>query len=267
MNNKNYKNAAMKAAEYIKSKEFVPGYFIKSYCHYSDVLNVNATCAAFFQKAYEVTKDPEMLVIRDRAIFNTVRYQFKDGAYPYASRMWTFPYEHHLNIRDPHYHALTLYFLLLSDPERKNPYFARSYKKAIAWFKRAYKKGSVDWARDEHTFSIGVTGAYGYAFYCAQYENDSLLSKKIETQLKKIQQSDGVFKRYERPRIFETVKGCIRELIEIKTICPKQFSFATRLWRIKKRIGRNLKERKKSKFSLYYTTQIMDCVTEALQVR
>ena len=145
-NKRAYLAAALRALSYLQETEFLPGYFIKSYYHYGDTLNVNATCAAFFQKAYTVTNDRQWLVMRDRAIFNVVRYQFKDGAYPYAVRQQTFPYEHHLNVRDPHYHAITLYFLLLADPSRSNRYFALSYPKAMRWLEREFSSGKIDWS-------------------------------------------------------------------------------------------------------------------------
>ncbi len=263
---RSYLSAAMKALMYIEKQEFLPGYFIKSYCHYSDVLNVNATCAAFLQKAYEIQNEKKWLDMRDRAIFNVVRYQFKDGAYPYAARMHTFPYEHHLNVRDPHYHVLTLYFLLLADPKLSNRYFAISFKKAIKWMENEFKLGMVNWSHDEHMFSVGVTGAYGYALFCSIYGKDKMLSNKLIDHLSSMQRADGLFNRFEKGTLFETVRGLFRELLEVEHICPKEFCISTRILRCKRRIGRDVKDRRNLKISLYYSTQILDCLTEKLLV-
>ncbi len=259
-----YFDAALKAVAYIRKKEFLPGYFIKSYAHYSDVLNVNATCAAFAQKAYEIMKMEDVLELRDRAIFNVVRYQFKDGAYPYASRLNTFPYEHHLNVRDPHYHALTLYFLLLADPTLSNRYFAISYKKAIKWLEKEFKKGKIDWSHCEHMFAVGVTGAYGYALFCSEFARNKIMSEKILAHLAELQRADGLFNRYEKSSMFGMIKGIAREIFEMEKVCPKHFSLATRLFRCKQRLGRDLRDRRNLRVSLYYSAQILDCLTEAI---
>ncbi|MBS3063931.1 MAG: hypothetical protein J4445_00580 [DPANN group archaeon] len=262
LHKKSYLRSALKAAKYIHTKEFLPGYYIKSYLHYSDVLNVNATVATFLQKAYEITREKKFAKARDRAIFNVIKYQFKDGAYPYASRINTYPYENHLNFRDAHYHALTLYFLLLADPYLSNKFLSLSYKKSIAWLKDSYRFGKLDWSKDEHIFSIGVTGAYGYALFCAEFAKDSILSEKIERHISKIQRRDGLYNRYEKPTIIETVKSVMREVIDFDSIAPKNFGFATKLLRIRQKLSRNLKVRKKPQISVYYSAQILDCLTE-----
>ncbi len=262
--NRSYLDVAKKALGYIESKEFLPGYFIKSYAHYSDVLNVNATCAAFLKKAYDITKEKKWLAMRDRAIYNVVRYQFKDGAYPYATRLNTFPYEHHLNVRDPHYHALTFYFLLLADPDLSNRYMKISYRKAMKWLKNEFKSGRVDWSHCEHSFAIGVTGAYGYALFCSEVANDHNIRMKILQHIADIQRNDGLFNRFERSNLLETIKGVIREFFEWQTISPKEFSISTRFFRIRKRLARDFKERKNIRVSLYYSTQILDCLTETM---
>src|SRR3989344_3886743 len=229
---------------------------------WNEILNVNATVATFLQKAYEITREKKFAKARDRAIFNVIKYQFKDGAYPYASRINTYPYENHLNFRDAHYHALTLYFLLLADPYLSNKFLSLSYKKSIAWLKDSYRFGKLDWSKDEHIFSIGVTGAYGYALFCAEFAKDSILSEKIERHISKIQRRDGLYNRYEKPTIIETVKSVMREVIDFDSIAPKNFGFATKLLRIRQKLSRNLKVRKKPQISVYYSAQILDCLTE-----
>ena len=264
-NKRAYLTGALRALSYLQEKEFLPGYFIKSYHHCGDVLNVNATCAAFLQKAYSVTKDRQWLLMRDRAIYNVVRYQFKDGAYPYAVRQQTFPYEHHLNLRDPHYHAITLYFLLLADPDRSNRYFAISYAKAIKWLENEFIHGRVDWSHCDHVFITGVTGGYGYASYCAVANGSKTVLQNILQHLQRIQRPDGLFNHYERCNIWMLCKGIFREFFDLRSISPPGFSFGVRLARARRRISRGLKQQRNPKVSLYYSAQILDCLTETIK--
>jgi len=258
---KAYLNAALKAADYVLSKEFSSGYFIKSYYHYADVLNVNATCAAFFHELFEATKKEQFREARDRAIFNTVRYQFKDGALPYATPMQTHPYEWHLNLRCPHYHALTLYFLLLADPKLENPYMKIAAKKAIRWLQNSFNGNRADWAKDRLMFSIGVTGAYGYSAYCFDYFNNKKMLGASIFHLEELLTAQG-FNRYEPTKFGETLTAVLRELFEWNAVSPAQLSWAQRFARVKRILRRNWKERPNTQFSLYYSAQILDCLTE-----
>lgn len=255
--------AALKAGRYVLSKEFSPGYFIKSYGHYSDVLNVNATCAAFLYALYQETKEEEYIEARDRAIFNVVRFQFNDGAYPYASPIRTYVYEWHLNVRDPHYHAITLYFLLLADPELENEYLKISAEKAISWLKSVLTNDGFDWSKCKQDFSIGITGAYGYAAYCFNYFNKTDAFNKIIEHLKKIQ-VNGAYERYETPKILQTVKGVVGDIVELEYRSNTGYPFPVRIRKGIRRIKRDLIERRKGKrqFSLYYSAQILDCLME-----
>ncbi len=259
--NKAYLNSALKAGQYILSKEFSPGYFIKSHYHYGDILNVNATCAAFLYELHSQTKEDKYIKVRDRAIFNIIRYQFNDGAYPYGSPIRTFPYEYHLNVRDPHYQGITLYFLLLSDPELKNEYLKISVEKAIYWLESSLKSNGFDWSKDKLMFSVGVTGAYGYAAYCFRYFKKEEALGVVLRRLRKLQ-VDGMYERYEPFRFSETVKGIVSELFELTYVANTGYPLTVRLKRVKNRLGRDLKERRKRKLSLYYSAQILDCLTE-----
>ncbi|MDD5417536.1 MAG: prenyltransferase/squalene oxidase repeat-containing protein [Candidatus Nanoarchaeia archaeon] len=245
----------LKAGNYILSKEFSPGYFIKSYRHYADVLNVNATCASFLYKLYLITKNKKYLEARDRAIFNVVRYQFKDGAYPYSSETRTFPYEWGLDVKDIHYHALTLYFLLKSDPELKNRYLKISAEKAVKWLAESLSKDSFKWEKSNLIFSIGVTGAYGYAAYCfnkMKFRNEFETCIRI---LRKIQNDDGSFNRFHKGSFSQSTKNILSE------ITNDEFTFRQKLVRMKRKFKRNFIERNKIVKDLYYTSQIFECLS------
>ncbi len=259
--NKNYLESALKASKHVLLKEFSPGYFIKSLPHYGDILNVNATCAAFLFELYENTNDKKFIEARNRAIFNIVRFQFMDGAYPYGSPIRTCPYEYHLNVRDPHYQGITLYFLLHSDPELKNQYLKISTKGAIEWLESSLNNSGFDWSKDKLMFSIGATGAYGYAAYCFDYFKRR---KAYEIIVKKLMnlQLDGLYERYESGRFSETIKGIFGELFEVNYVSNTGYPLSVKIKRIRNRLKRDLIERRNRKISLYYSAQIFDCLTE-----
>ena len=258
--NKHYLQSALKCSEYLISREFSPGYFIKSYRHYGDVLNVNACCAAFFYKLYEVTKDKKNIIIRDRAIFNIIRYQFKDGFYPYASRMLNNPYEYHLNVRDPHYHAITLYFLMLSDPKFENRYLKLSVEKAINCMKKNIVHGKFDWSFGHLQFSLGLNGGYAYVYYCLRYTNNNTLLKKSDVD------SNGLILRHEKIRIYFLIKRILKEIFNFGVDGNTNYSLWIRLFRLKGIAGRLKMIYFRNKVSLYYTAQMYDCLTEFLFV-
>lgn len=258
-----YLESSIAAGEYVLSKEFSPGYFIKSYYHYGDILNVNATCAAFLYNLFKATDSKRFIEARDRAIYNTVRYQFKDGAYPYSSPIRTFPYEWHLNVRDPHYHAITLYFLLLSDPVLENKYLSISVNRAIEWLESCTGKGGVNWAMDKMMFSLGVTGCYGYAAYCFNYFKKEQALKNVISRLKDLQ-INGAYERYEPTDILQTLKGTIGDLIELEHRSNTEYPLPVRARQMVRRMRRDLIERRKRKFSCYYSAQILDCLTEII---
>jgi len=260
-NNKKYLKSALKAGEYVLSKEFTPGYFVKSYYHYGDILNVNATCAAFLYALYKQIEEQKYIDARDRAIFNVIRYQFKDGAYPYGAPIRTFPYEWHLNVRDPHYQGITLYFLLLSDPKLENKYLRISAERAIKWLESCLTKNGFDWSKDKLMFSVGITGSYGYAAYCFHYFKKYDALDKVIARLRYLQ-VDGAYERYEPPSISQTIKGVFSELFEIQHQSSTDYSLPSRLRRSVRRCKRDLIERRNRQFSLYYSAQILDCLTE-----
>ena len=252
-----YLKSALKSSKYLISKEFSPGYFIKSYKHYGDVLNVNACCAAFFYKLYEITKDTKLLTIRDRAIFNIIRYQFKDGFYPYASRILTSPYEYHLNLKDPHYHAITMYFLILSDPKLENRYLKLSIEKAIKCMKSNIASGNFDWSYGYLQFSLGLNGGYAYAYFCLKYiDNNYNWLRKFDVN------ENSLIKRYEHINLFFLIKRFFREIFNFGIDGNPNYSFWVRMFRIKGIIGRIRTIYLRNKISLYYSAQMYDCLTE-----
>ena len=258
---KKYKKSALNAAKFVLSKEFSPGYFIKSNSHYADVLNVNASCAAFLYELYKTTKDKKYIKARDRAIFNTVRYQFNDGAYPYGSQVRCYSDFWNLNDRDPHYQAITLYHLLKSDPQLKNQYLKISAPKAMKWLDRTITKKGADWSKDKLMFSIGTTGIYGYAAYC--FNHFKMHGKQeICINILKKRLTNGLYERYEPPNIIETIKGVSDELFELNYNNPSQHSLPEKYKRIRNRLKRDLIERRKRQPSLYYSAQILECLTE-----
>ncbi len=259
--NEKYKKSALNAAKFVLSKEFSPGYYIKSNGHYNDILNVNASCAALLYELYKTTKDKKYLKARDRAIFNTVRFQFTDGAYPYASPVRHYCDLWNLNDRDPHYQAITLYHLLKSDPQLKNQYLKISAPKAIKWLEKTITKKGADWSKDKLMFSIGTTGIYGYAAYCfnhfKMYEKQEICINILKKRI-----TNSLYERYEPPNIIETIKGVSNELIELNYNNPSQHSLPEKYKRIRNRLKRDLIERRKRQPSLYYSAQILECLTE-----
>ena len=257
-----YLDAALKAGEYMLSIEFSQGYFIKSNGHYADVLNVDAMAAAHLYALYRLTKKKKYIEARDRAIYNVIRYLFKDGALPYAIPVRASPYEWHLNLRDPHYHALTFYFLIMADPEFKNIYLKKVLPKMQGWLEKVLSKKGFDWSEGKHTFSVGINSGYGYAAYILNYLN-SPKSKLAVNKLKKIQRADGLFNRFDVLTAGEIFKWIIKELFEFNYISPTNFNLATKLKRTKNYLRRVLDRTKPNlKCSLFYSSQIFDCLTE-----
>ncbi|MBI4176555.1 MAG: hypothetical protein HY518_05095 [Candidatus Aenigmarchaeota archaeon] len=248
--------SALRAGEYVLSKEFSPGYFIKSPYHYGDILNVNATCAALLYQLHLDTGKQKYLDARNRAIYNTVRYQFKDGAYPYAAPARTFPYEYELNVKDPHYHSITLYFLLAADPDMENPYARISVAKAAEWLSSTMTRKGFSWRRCRLPFSIGATGGYGYAAYCFRRLGRIKDFENTMQKLGSMEKYQGLFGRYEPFSFPEMVGNVIDEVLY------PHYAFQTKAIRLREIMRRYVRERRNVTPSLYYSAQIAECLTE-----
>jgi len=255
--NKKYFKSAKKAAEYVLTKEFEPGFFIKSYYHYADVLNVNATVLSLISNFNEKKfKDA-----CKRIIFNISRNQFKNGALPYSSYEQRHPYEYHLHIPDIHYQATTLYFLLIS--KTTNKYLEITIKKAINWLKSTIEKKGFKWNMSFLTFSHKVTGAYGFAEFCFKKLGYNKEENYCLKKIKKLQNKNGSFSRYEkRINLIHLILGVCNEFCSDEKI-GINYSFFTRTKRSKERIKREIFDIFfKNNESLIYTSQIFDCLTE-----
>ena len=264
---KEYLATAEKALAYVRGREFTPGHFVKAYGHYSDILNVNAACAAFFHAYLSLKKNPEIAAVLARSIYNIVRFQFKDGAFPYTRFERAFPYEDHLNVRDLYYHALTCYYLSLADPRLENHYINLASQKALPWLANTLASGSPRWRESKVIFTVGAMGFYGYAAYCFQHSQQEEKVGLCLRQLKRFQQSSGLFSRYEPPRLFDSLLGMAGEIIELETIAPTGYSLGTRLFRLRRRLAHDVKTRRKQQVSLFYSAQIYNALTECLAER
>lgn len=256
-----YHEAAVRAGDYLLSREFSPGYFIKSVRHYTDVLNVNATCGALLHLLAEETRERKYREARNRAIFNTVRWQFRDGAFPYGAKVEAFPDEWHLHVRDPHYQAITLHFLLLSDPELEDPCLRVAASRAAAWLESVLRARGWDWSRGRLLFSLGTTASYAYAAWCFERLGRKEAAVRCLERLKTLQ-TDGGFLRFEPPRAGETVRGLLHELLDLEYSNPPGYPWTIRVRRALQRARREFSERPRSKFSLYYSAQILNCLAE-----
>lgn len=261
---KEYLAAAQKALRYVLGKEFSPGHFLKAYSHYPDMLNVNAACAAFMTTMLHVRNDPIVRAARDRALLNTVRHQFKDGALPYTTSERLFPYEDHLNVRDLYYHSVTLYYLTLSDPHLQNKYFQIASPKAFRWLTRTIDAKNAPWHASKVIFTIGAIGFYGYSAYCFKEQGDEQRFERCIAKLQQLQLSGGLFSRYEPSKMGDLVKGCLGELFELNAVAPTGYSIATRLFRLRKRLAHELKNRRKQLPSAFYSAQIFNALTECM---
>ena len=134
----------------------------------------------------------------------------------------------------------------------------------MKWLKKEFRTGKVNWAHSEHSFAIGVTGSYGYALYCSEFAKEKQMKIAILNHLARIQRQDGFFNRFEKGKVPETIEGVMLELFEWQSISPKEFGLSTRLLRIRRRLARDMKERRKLQISLYYSTQILDCLAESI---
>ncbi|MBI4043492.1 MAG: terpene cyclase/mutase family protein [Candidatus Diapherotrites archaeon] len=258
---KSYLNAALRAGQNVLKKEIGYGKFIKSFHHYGDVLNVSANCAAFFYALFLQTKDKGFLDARDRAVFNCCKWQFKDGSYPYMGSERAYPYENHFHVPDPHYHAITLYYLLLSDPRLENPYLKISAEKAVKWLESVLHPNGWDWSKGKLVFSLGFTAGYAYAAYCFDFFGKEEQKNICLNKLPEFRMKYG-FGFWEEARINETIKGIASELFNLDWKTQLNYPFPVRLWRAKQIIKGQLFLRKKKEFSLYFTPQILDCLTE-----
>jgi hypothetical protein len=259
---KRYREAALRAGGYLLSREFSPGYFIKSVRHYTDVLNVNATAGALLLLLAEETGERKYREARDRALFHTVRWQFRDGALPYGAKAEAFPDEWHLHVRDPHYQAITLYFLLLSDPGLESPYLRVAAPRAAAWLESVLRARGWDWSRGRLLFSLGTTASYAYAAVCFGRLGREEAAARCMEQLGTLQQGDGGFRRFEPPRAGETARGLLREIFDLEYSNTPGYPWPIRVRRALQRARRDLSERRNSKFSLYYSAQVLDCLVE-----
>ena len=256
-----YLEAAKKGLMFILEKEFRPGYYIKSDNHYVDLLNMSATAAACFQRMYVITNNSFWKEAQNRALFKTIRHQFKDGAYPYTSTERLFPYEDHMNIRDLYYHSLTLFYLQLADPFSTHRYTQFSLKRAQKWLIPQIRR-RTPWRNSKVIFTVGSVGFYGYsAFILANMQNIHETNICLY-HLTQLQKNDGLFNRYESPAFFDSLFGYLRELFEWNYISPTNYSLRTRLWRLKRRVIHDIKERRKNKTSLFYSAQIANALAE-----
>ncbi|VVB75995.1 Pectic acid lyase [Candidatus Tiddalikarchaeum anstoanum] len=252
---------AKKAADYVLTKEFSPGFFIKSYKHYADVLNVNATVLSFISYLGKELKNKKLLDASERCIFNIARHQFKNGAYPYSTPVQSYPYEYHLNVPDIHYQGTTMYYLLLS--KIKNKYLDISLEKGGQWLSNSINDNGFMWEKSHLMFSHKTSGAYGFGAYCFKEQGYKEELKTCINILSKMQNNKGAFPRYEkRFSLIGLAKGCINELTGDASI-GLTYETMTRIKRIKERIKRELFDVNfRNDESLLYTSQIFDCLTQ-----
>jgi tetratricopeptide (TPR) repeat protein len=265
--NKRYLEAAKKAAGYLLAREFNPGYIIKTVGHYPLILNLNATAAVLFQSLGSLYKDQRLLAAAERCMFNTVRHQFKDGAYPYTDFSRAFPYEDHMNVRDLYFHALTLFYLLQLHQllhEQEQRYLTSSIKKGFSWVSTTLSSRGAHWHLSKVPFTVGSLGFYGYAAFCFSHMKRMDLARACFIQLKKQQRHDGLFARYDAPRFFDSLHGIFNELFEWQPIAPPTYSWNTKFFRFKKRCAHDLKYRRNQSASIFYSAQLFNALATCL---
>lgn len=80
-----------------------------------------------------------------------------------------------------------------------------------------------------------------------------------------LQRTDGLFSRYEPSKLGDFVRGCFGELFELNAIAPTSYSTATRLFRLRKRLAHELKNRRKQIPSAFYSAQVFNALTECIR--
>lgn len=267
LNFKPYLSAAIKGAEFILSREIGYGQFLKCASHYENCLNVNATCAAFLKRVYDITKQTKYNSARRRAIINTVKYQFKNGAFPYCSQELTFPFEYHRYVQDIHYQAVTLFYLLLAlnDDEKSEFLFETNILRGIKWLGGAVKSdGTFDWSKSDLAFAQKLIGAYGFAAAAFKLASLDRQYKVCIHKLKSLQLSSGSFRRYEKTGLLNCIKGLLRDLFEVRMANVYSYPFIIKLDRAFRRVYREYEAARNNPISMFYSSQIADCLAEII---
>jgi len=275
-------SAVTRAARFVLSRELRPGQYLKSLYHYGDILNVNASCAAFMAGLYNNTGNQEYLGARDRAIMNVARFQFKDGSFPYASPTRTFPYRWHLCMPDPHYQAITIYYLLISDPGLENPITRICIPRGMIWLNDSLGEMKLKWSRCRHAFSNGLTGSYPFIAYCANHLAEekvyqeareatetaglkltmSELERSCHVSLNRVRdllKRSDLVSRYEPMGSSETLRGIFNDLLDTGSTTPAQYPCRFRVRFALSRARREISSR--SERSLYFTAQLLESLS------
>lgn len=281
-----YLEAAMRAGEYVLANELLPGFWKKSLHFFPNTLNNTATVVPFLQNLFILTGDERYEKARQRAVFNTVRWQFPDGAFPYSADV-SFPYDYHRNVRDIHYHAITMHMLLSGGAT--DSLSLHHLKRAATWLKLVSKNGRFNWRHSDLSVSQKFVMAYGYSAAALRLLEDKEASLFLD-RLSELQLPDGSFRRYERTSPAWCFRGGLRDvlgrgfmsnhsykkIIEGRTprwrdhLVPKPvnsygYPLSARLFLAGNRFYREWKSRSDNFVDMYTTAQVADVLATAFQ--
>ncbi|MEK6839948.1 MAG: hypothetical protein AABX72_03330 [Nanoarchaeota archaeon] len=239
---KRYADAARKSFTFLLSQEMQPGSFAKIPEHKEDILNVDAACASFFHAFYLIFKEQRAADARDRILRHLEKSQLEDGAYPYSVVEKDSPQQ--IPLRDPYYHALTLFFIMRT---QQYPSLSVSIRRAFAWLDAQLYRGRFRWDNSDVLFSLGSTPAYAFSAACFHAAKLSSLPLTL-SRLHVLQRRDGLFDPFEHVGSWQSLQGLYREI-------TGQLPLAAKMQHIKERCKRIVKSRS-SHPDLFYHSQI-----------
>jgi len=207
---KNYSNNRVisnlrNAKDYLLSQQFSNGGFKKSRLYHIDALNADAMASTFLIKFGKTFNDDEAFKRGLLAIKNICRNQLKDGSYPYTTPKVAFPFKYHLNIPCIHYQAVTLYYLIHTYDEIKEPWLMHSIIRGTLWLKnKQNSNGSFNWYESGLNFALYLNATYAFTAYIylklSKLLNDHSFQNSIFNSLVKLKCSiyKGLLLRWEQ---------------------------------------------------------------------
>ncbi|MBR9677238.1 hypothetical protein GOV04_03785 [Candidatus Woesearchaeota archaeon] len=181
-NDKKYLYAAIKACDYLYSKE-KKGYFFKATNNKSDVINTNLLAGlALLETSKLMNQASRRKEIYKaacaRAIRRALNSQKCNGAYPYTSYGLTVPFL---------YHSMTLALLINLSNTFNDRLLDYSIKKGLRFLKKIIKKdGSIDWQKEKFQDKSGAVWTYAFNYNIFSSLGQKELVNKTLKQLNRL---------------------------------------------------------------------------------